>query len=134
MRSPVVPEDAPLVTFAYPPVTEVVFGIQFKPLTRFTVSHFGQLWECFKADGYDACQDRSPLFPAIERFDAPVKAEEQVPPDPFLPRVWFLHRDGTGILQVQRDRFLHNWRRARIDDKYPRYHELKKMYTTHYSL
>lgn len=127
-----VPEDEPLVTFDNPPVAEVVFGFQFTSLTGFTVSHFGQLWECFKADGYDACQDKSPLFPAIERFDVSGTAEHQMLPDPLLPRVWFLHRDGTGIVQVQRDRFLHNWRRARLEDEYPRYHELKRMFKIHY--
>jgi uncharacterized protein (TIGR04255 family) len=39
-----------------------------------------------------------------------------------LPRVWFVHREETGLIQVQRDRFLHNWKRAKPTDSYPRYH------------
>jgi uncharacterized protein (TIGR04255 family) len=125
-------EAIPLFTFDNPPLTEVVFGIQFKPLTRFTVAHFGQLWERFKINGYDTSQDTSPLFPAIERFDSPGSAEPPTLPDPLLPRVWFVHRDGTGIVQVQRDRFLHNWKKAQPNKEYPRYHELKRMFKTHY--
>ena len=127
------PEDEPLFTFASPPLTEVVFGIQFKPVTLFTVAHFGQLWEPFKTSGYDISQDTSPLFPAIERFDSRGPAEPPTLPDPLLPRVWFVHRDGTGIVQVQRDRFLHNWKRTHPDHQYPRYHQLKRMFHAHYA-
>jgi uncharacterized protein (TIGR04255 family) len=121
-----------LFTFDNPPVTEVVFGIQFNPLIRFTVSHYGQLWEDFKVDGYELCQDTSPLFPAIERFDSRGEAQPPMLPDPLLPRVWFVHIDGTGIVQVQRDRFLHNWKKAAPKDDYPRYHLLKQMFTARY--
>lgn len=133
MRRGAVPDAGPLVTFDNPPVTEVVFGLQFTPLTRFTVSHFGQLWECFKADGYDECRDTSPLFPIVERFDTSGATEQRMPSDMLLPRVWFLQRDGAGIIQVQRDRFLHNWRKIKLEDEYPRYHELKRMFKTHYT-
>ena len=116
-----------LFTFEKPPVEEVVCGIQFKPLGRFTVSHFGQLWEKFKSKGYDTCQDTGPLLPTVERFDADSATGLHGPAD-LLPRVWFLHRDGTGIVQVQRDRFLHNWKKAKPEDDYPRYKEVKRLF------
>jgi len=39
-----------------------------------------------------------------------------------------LHTDGNGIIQVQRDRFLHNWRKVRPGDQYPRYHNVIQMF------
>ena len=117
-----------LFTFADPPVEEVVCGLQFKPLERFTVSHFGQLWETSKPEGYDTCQDTAPLFPVIEQFGADSATEVHGSVDPLLPRVWFLRSDGTGIIQVQRDRFLHNWKKAKPDRKYPRYKEVKRLF------
>jgi uncharacterized protein (TIGR04255 family) len=38
-----------------------------------------------------------------------------------LPRVWFVDSGDNAIVQVQRDRFLHNWKKVRDDDEYPRY-------------
>ena len=116
-----------LFTFEKPPVEEVVCGIQFKPLARFTVSHFGQLWEKFRPNGYDTCQDTGPLLPTIEQFDADSATDLHGLSD-LLPRVWFLHREGTGIVQVQRDRFLHNWKKAKPEDNYPRYKEVKRLF------
>lgn len=121
--------DKPIFHFENPPVSEVVCGVLFKPVAGFTVSHFGQLWEKFKSDGYDTCQDTSPIFPAIEQFDPGSSNEPSFSTDGLLPRVWFIHRDGTGIVQVQRDRFLHNWKKAHPDDAYPHYHQVKERFS-----
>jgi uncharacterized protein (TIGR04255 family) len=44
-----------------------------------------------------------------------------------MPRVFFVRSDRTQLLQLQRDRFLHNWRKVGDDDQYPRF---EKMLTT----
>ena len=38
--------------------------------------------------------------------------------DPWMsPRVWFVHSDDSRVIQVQKDRFIFNWRRR--NDEYP---------------
>jgi uncharacterized protein (TIGR04255 family) len=112
-----------------PPVTEVVCGILFKPLDGLQMPHIGLLWDRFRAE-YPTCQEVAPLLPVVERFgDAPepdMGSFSEVPP----PRIWFLHKDGTGIIQVQKDRFLHNWKQANPSDEYPRYAMVKKLFAS----
>jgi uncharacterized protein (TIGR04255 family) len=40
---------------------------------------------------------------------------------PPLPRVWLVATDGRSLLQIQRDRFLYNWKRTSFEDPYPSY-------------
>jgi len=39
-------------------------------------------------------------------------------------RVHFLNQQKTELLQVQRDRFLHNWRKVGSGDNYPRFERM----------
>jgi uncharacterized protein (TIGR04255 family) len=111
-----------------PPVTEVVCGVLFKTLDGFQIPHFGLFWEYFKKE-YPACQEVAPLMPLLEKFD--VEAEEVQFNEIPLPRVWFTHRDETGIIQLQRDRFLHNWKKSKLSDSYPRYHVVIDLFKRH---
>jgi uncharacterized protein (TIGR04255 family) len=98
-----------------------VCGILFKPLKGLTAPHIGVLWEKFKP-AYSRCREVAPLLPAIEKFeDEPI---EEV--NPFggtfpTPRTWFETVDGNRLIQVQRDRFLHNWKKEKGDEVYPHY-------------
>jgi len=108
-----------LPDYEKPPVNEVVCGIQFKTLDGFRIPHFGLFWETCKTE-FPTCQEVAPLIPIIERFG--VDEVDVQPPGEFpLPRVWFVNGNDTGIIQVQRDRFLHNWKKGRPTDEYPRY-------------
>lgn len=116
----------PIFVFEKPPVGEVVCGIQFKPLDGLVAAHFGQLWECYKSDGYSRATDESILAPQIESFEPePQDVSQQLS---FLPRVWLHKGDGTAILQVQHDRFLHNWKKSSDQTRYPRYHYIKELF------
>jgi len=117
--------DLPIPAFEQPPVNEVICGIAFLPLERLLVPHIGLLWEKFRAD-YPTCKEADPLVPLVETFESP-----QATPDlaiPFLPRVWFISRDDNAIIQLQRDRFLHNWRKVRPTDQYPRYNTVRTQF------
>ena len=109
-----------------PPVIEVVCGLLFKPLRKFLTPHVGLLWEQYKPE-YTECSEVAPLDAEIERFESSSSQMTleiaNVPP---LPRVWFIHQDGNSLIQVQRDRFLHNWRKNSPEDAYPRYHAIKE--------
>ena len=40
------------------------------------------------------------------------------------PRVLFINNDRTQLLQVQKDRFLHNWRKVESGGDYPRFEQM----------
>jgi uncharacterized protein (TIGR04255 family) len=121
------PATPPLPSFAHPPVNEVICGITFKPIDGLLAPHLGILWERFRRE-YPTCKEADPLVPILESFDG----EETPAVDfsvPFLPRIWFVSGDENAIVQVQRDRFLHNWRKVRPTDEYPRYSSVKTRFT-----
>jgi uncharacterized protein (TIGR04255 family) len=107
-----------------PPVTEVVCGVMFKSLQNFRMPHFGLFWKLIEKE-FPACQEVAPLLPIIERYGAEEQQQLQVQvafaDNIPLPRIWFLDAKGTGILQLQRDRLLHNWKKNKPTDAYPRY-------------
>jgi uncharacterized protein (TIGR04255 family) len=45
----------------------------------------------------------------------------QVSSTPPLPRCWFLDDSGNRLVQLQPERFLHNWRKVTGEEVYPRY-------------
>lgn len=116
-----------LPDYETPPVIEVVCGILFKPLKTLLAPHFGLLWEKYKPE-YPICREVSPLAPVIEQFVEPPSVGLHLTDIPPLPRMWFVHKNDNGIIQVQRDRFLHNWKRATPDDEYPRYPKVIKLF------
>lgn len=108
-----------LPEYENPPVNEVVCGVQFHPIEGLRIPHFGLFWESLRGE-YPTCQEVAPIIPMIERFDdgeAEISAPNEIP----LPRVWLVKSDDTGIVQLQRDRFLHNWKKGQPSDAYPRY-------------
>ncbi len=110
-----------LPDYEKPPVIEVVSGIQFNSIKNLTGPYLGLLWEKFKAD-YPRSKEVAPLVPAIEVFDEIPSREMAVFPDFLgLSRTWFETNDGNRLIQVQKDRFLHNWKKERDTDEYPHY-------------
>lgn len=114
------------VDFDRPPVTETILGVQFAPLEQFTLSYVGLLWSAFRAR-YPNQEVRPPLTPIVEEFGpprtAPLGIEISTNPD---ARVWFIDDTTTQLIQVQRDRFIRNWRKGPPPhDRYPRYEDLR---------
>jgi uncharacterized protein (TIGR04255 family) len=121
-----------LPEYSNPPVNEVVCGVHFERLSKLLNPYLGVLWEKYKPE-YSKCREVAPLMPVIETFDETPKPVAQYVDVPPLPRTWFIHADDYGIIQVQRDRFLHNWRETRPEDAYPRYHRVIEMFREHLS-
>jgi uncharacterized protein (TIGR04255 family) len=117
----------PLPDYENPPVIEVVCGIFFESIDALLAPHLGLLWDKFRAE-YPECQEVAPLFPQIEKMNGPSVFKPELTDRPPLPRVWFVHSNGTGIIQVQRDAFLHNWKKVRPEDDYPRYGKVMEMF------
>jgi uncharacterized protein (TIGR04255 family) len=116
-----------LPKFDRPPVYEVVLGVQFKPLTGFSIPHYGLYWADIR-EQYPNYEVHPPLSSTVEQFGSEAKNIPQMgvefvqAPD---VRAWFVNSADTQLLQVQKDRFLQNWRRKRDTDVYPHYDNLK---------
>lgn len=122
----------PLPEYRNPPVIEVVCGLTFTPLQRFQAVHIGLLWEQIRS-GFPKVEEHPPLTTQVEQLDLPTAptSEFELMATPPLPRVWFLDEPGNGILQVQRDALLHNWRKLSPEDQYPRFKNVFASFTKH---
>ena len=104
---------------------EVALGVQFEDPLPLLVVHYGPLWESFR-DRYPELQEQPPLNRVVETF-----GEEQRPtPQDMINaavfpqasvRLWFGDSHGGGLVQVQADRFVFNWRKPDLEADYPRF-------------
>jgi uncharacterized protein (TIGR04255 family) len=118
----------PLPEFDSPPVVEVALSVQFESLATLRTPQIGLLWQLYR-DRFPTTEEHTPLDSVIERFGVPptprVVAHFQMLSEPPVPRCWFLNMEGTELVQVQQDRFAHNWRKAGDNDTYPRYDRVR---------
>lgn len=103
----------------------MVFGIQFQELKEFKFPYTGLLWNQFGRDQYPACQEMPPIARIIEEFPAKPKSEEMIMFEQLnalpLPRIFLVNGEGDNLIQIQRDRFLQNWRKMKPESQYPSY-------------
>lgn len=122
-------EKTRLPDFENPPVAEVVLSAQFEPLEHFQVPHIGLLWQEYRAE-LPKLEEHSPLAHIIEQFGPTSLARDdvhvEVTTSPPRPRCWFLNERQTVLIQVQSDRFAHNWRRVEGEQPYPRYERIRQ--------
>ena len=119
---------ADLVDFDSPPVTEVVIGVQFNSLERFLSPHLGVVWNEFKEE-FPFVEEHPYLPPTFETFGTPAafmipNLNFQIVTRPEMLRVHFINQQKTQLLQIQRDQFLHNWRKVGSGDNYPRFERM----------
>jgi uncharacterized protein (TIGR04255 family) len=107
--------------FENPPVTEVVCGITFEALKGFNAQHFGLFWQKLRSE-YPLCQNVLPLG----FLPARAEAEDEFPFP--LPRIWFISKDRTTVIQLQNNKFLCNWRKMEEEKSYPRYNSIIKSF------
>jgi len=101
------------ITFAKPPINEVVLGLTFLPRLDLLVPHFGQFWSEFR-EQYPKVAHAPPL---ITMGSVPVQDSSGA----WLPRVWYSKADDSGLVQLQQDRLHVNWRRTEANTPYPRF-------------
>ncbi len=124
--------------FKNPPVVETVLGVQFEPLAAMRIVHYGLFWERVR-DDFPVVEEQAALDPQIETFDESVllpSAGWRISGRPELPRAWFLGPDssaGQQLIQLQTDRFLHNWRRTTTRGQaYPSYDQNREQFIRRY--
>jgi uncharacterized protein (TIGR04255 family) len=121
------------LSYDQPPVTEVACSVLFNSIDEILTSHIGLLWGLFQPE-YPFSDDVVPIAPRIELFGNPViETEVELNNVPALPRVWFISSDETRIIQIQRDRLIHNWRKLGSDSEYPRYDSIIQAFQEHLS-
>lgn len=118
----------PAIDFLRPPVIETILGVQFSPLRRLTLPYLGLFWGTVR-DRYPHQEVVPPLTPVTEEFGHPTPGKVEfsigVSSEPEA-RCWFIDSTSTQLIQVQRDRFIRNWRkRPAPHDAYPRYRALR---------
>lgn len=120
------PEDLP--EFSAPPVVEVVLGLQFEPIRGFRQAHFGMYWEMIRED-YPLTVDHGRLETRVEPLEGkrpgPTFQVEMLDSPP-THRTWFMSDDDERLIQLQDDRFIHNWRHR--GGPYPRFERLKEQF------
>lgn len=117
-----------LPAFDRPPVGEVALSLEFSPLRGLTITTLGALVNVFR-ERYPSVQEHGALPSVREEFGPPKPAQAnirfEVLEEAPLPRLWLVSADETRLLQVQRDRFIHNWRRTDDSTEYPHYSDLR---------
>lgn len=96
------------ITFQTPPINEVVIGKVFEQRPDLTIPHYGRFWGLVE-DDFPNCQHAAPVFD--QNSGGPEGAVDPFTGAP-LPRVWFVSRDATRLLQLQQDRFYFDWRQV----------------------
>jgi uncharacterized protein (TIGR04255 family) len=128
------PADLP--EFGAPPLTEVAIGAQFDVIPGFMTPHVGLVWQHFRKQ-FPLLEEQPALPPIFETFGANpqfvpgVSFQFSTTPDP--PRVFFINPGRTELLQIQKDRFLHNWRKIGEADNYPRFERMLETFTSSFA-
>jgi uncharacterized protein (TIGR04255 family) len=109
-----------------PPVIETALGVQFSITKPFPSRLFGAYWQRIK-NRFPHMEIQAPIAPAFEEFEhhplSPAFGVQFFTEPDF--RYWFIDSSDTRLIQVQRDRFLHNWRRVKEQDVYLHYDQIK---------
>lgn len=119
-----------LPAFAKPPVVEVSLGLQFEALSGFRSVHAGLFWGIEEIrNSFPIAEEHVPLDPVVEKPGPAVPPEAQVRMEvkntPPLPRFIFFEPGKEELIQLQENRFAHNWRKAGPTDEYPRYSHMR---------
>ena len=108
-----------LVEYKNPPLIETVCSVQFEPLAGSSFE-LGQFWQEVK-DEFPVVKEQPALMNIIEpEFLTPQFQSLSIQFDQ-SPRLFMTTADQVFALQVQRDRFILNWRRINDESTYPRF-------------
>ena len=121
-----------LPDFGRPPVAEVALSVQFDPVKDMGGPQVGLLWAKFRSE-FPKVDEHPPLDQVIESFGSPLLPTADLRLEcvdaPVSLRTWFLNERGDELIQVQQDRFIHNWHKVDESDEYPRYSHLISTFT-----
>lgn len=120
-----------LPVFKKAPVTEVALSIEFLSLSKWDLSS-ALLFGAILKDDFSKIEIKPPVPSEIEKFGDefwqhnPMQIEVL---DQNNQRFWFISNPGNWLLQVQKDRFVLNWRKVSGEEEYPRYEVIRKRFS-----
>lgn len=114
-----------LPTFDNPPVVEVALGVEFATLDALTVLHAGLFWGKIRTE-----------FPKHQLNPASNISGQSLVDGLDLPiRFWFLTESEEILIQLQKNRFIFNWRKYASDKiVYPHFKNLIPLFKKYWSL
>jgi uncharacterized protein (TIGR04255 family) len=118
--------------YSEPPLVEVSVSAQFEPIEEIHLGYLGLIWEIYK-DRYPQVEHIEELPHSIEKFgviqrDIPRFQFQQSMP---FPRMRLTSVDNKNVIQIQKDRFVFNWRRDKSSaSEYPRFDSIKSKFLT----
>ena len=118
--------NEPSPKYERPPLVEVALSVQFDRLEASTL-HLGLVWREFRGR-FTRIEEKPELAAVYERFGPLRKHVPTVRLEDGLRhslRLWFLNELGSELVQIQRDRFIRNWRKTDDEVVYPRYDSLR---------
>lgn len=131
------PDTEKFTTFEQPPLIETVFGYQFDLIETLEQIHLASFRSAIKPS-FPKIQGGVPILqPVRENFDLSraTEIDESVPSIGDLVklgRLWLSSEDDSRLVQIQRDRFLYNWKIGAKNAAYPRYEQVKGDFETMY--
>lgn len=130
------PKDLP--DFSSPPLTEVVFGVQFQPASGYQQIYAGDVWKLFR-ENYPQVQEQGPIAPTFETFGLSSQltaGQLNFVTGAMHDRFWFLSPgEGNELIQFQHDRLLHNWRKlGETSSEYPRFQYMLEKFSEELNL
>lgn len=117
-----------LPKFDSPPLIETILGVEFEPLWAFEIPYFGLFWSRIR-ENYPNSLVQPPLDSSIETFGASqrvINLKWERTPD---VRCWFSDLTTTWLIQIQKTRFINNWRATGKDKtSYPHYEKVRQRF------
>lgn len=114
----------PKPSFENPPLVEVVATFQYENAIGFKTLDIADFWEGFDKNKFPTYEELAPVDPIVSDNSFVIDLSNL----PKMRRFWFESKDDNELIQIQRDRFMFNWRRPskNLEDKncYPRYEEI----------
>jgi uncharacterized protein (TIGR04255 family) len=126
-----------LPDFDNPPVVEVYLSVQFEPLRDFDAGHLSVCWQELREE-FPKAKNQLPLAHELEQFgtlpERPTFAQIQFGVPELQVRLALTSIDDARLVQIQADRFVHNWRKATPDASYPRYEVIRERFENYFRM
>lgn len=136
MQSSMIDRPEYLADYRKPPLDEVALAVQFDELSDLTSVHIGKIYASF-VDKYEVVEERAPIQAKFETFGSNVMPGLEIKTSfgniPPLRRVWFISKDGHDLVQLQPNRFIHNWRKVKGAGTYRRFEQILPDYMAEFN-
>jgi uncharacterized protein (TIGR04255 family) len=126
----------PIVSFARPPVVEVVAGLSFSDAAPEFPVALAAFWKDRLREKFPVLQQQPPYSPPRESFqeiDTFAGISFQLGGQFPTPRLWATTEDGSELIQMQAEWFARNWRKVKPDDEYDRWNSRREALAESYT-